>query len=1008
MTEQSQETNIDDVERTNSYTKSMSSAGITPTIVAVTENVGRPSEPEQVNVRQVTSSATYSKVTMVKDLSRYEGADFGSKIMQMTREHPVVIFSKSHCPFCIEVKKTFAVLNVPVHVLEVNQTKDGPEIQKTLKKLTHQSTVPSVYIETKHVGGCDDVKKLQNNGKLDSLISHLVFQRVEDEQAAKRLATIKGAKKPRGEARQPLLWFPNVVNNHVIRMIGFLVVISCCLLIAFREEAWAHWYSMFLFVDYLLRFAFGSSASPIGMVATLFVSPFTPKFKPGPPKQFAAFCGICFTLPSMILFHNGNYIASSVIIGGLLGAASMECFLDFCLGCLFFSWGIRFNLIPPSVYTIYANTKDKVIGGWNYVNKMDPKPQPPNEFNITTDKADLKYKRVKTDEYILSDFDFVKNMQVTYFAMPLSISGLAVAFKLASPWLDSFLNKDSALVTQTVKSYNVDNNVWRTFATIGGVIYLIMLLLYMARLILHHKKCRKEWHCPMRSPSFGAITITSMLLSFLVYDQFDEPDFGRGVFWIGSVTHQLLTVAKFAEWVGKRYELEHVHPSWLILPVGGFVSALVAPIIEAIVVDGNYMANVDANVELANFYYSFAFLMWIVIFTISFFKVATTHNSDDRLRNQIFIWIAPPAVGALAGLISCTERSGTQCLNDFSQLFWISIMLELGLLWAFLPHINFFGRAKFNMSYWTMGFSFDVVAAAATVYYALTGFTTAEVLMFATMAVAAACNCVTLLHTMVALIRRRGVFTPEIKWGPLSFMKLTHEGIRGAIPKLERCVAGLDLTKATAGDAVLEFAVEFSKFSTLHHEHAAHEDEVVFKEFERYFPEHASEYLEDHEKDRVFLSDIQTKIDSLLAFVGGEDNIISNETAKALLDEFKQVVPPFVAHFREHLAGEEANLNPIGRKYIPLAVQKALVQRVWDVTPTKNWAVIMPYILENLPLLPQRSKYIKSLVWGLGAERAQMIGAIVYKNCDAVMWEVLVAEVPEIIPRGVPGWRRYY
>jgi hypothetical protein len=59
-------------------------------------------------------------------------------------------------------------------------------------------------------------------------------------------------------------------------------------------------------------------------------------------------------------------------------------------------------------------------------------------------------------------------------------------------------------------------------------------------------------------------------------------------------------------------------------------------------------------------------------------------------------------------------------------------------------------------------------------------------------------------------------------------------------------------------------------------------------------------------------------------------------------------------------------------------------------------------------MLPQRVRYLKAILWGLGGERAQMIGAIVYKNCDAVMWEVLVEEIPEIIPRGVCGWRRYY
>lgn len=100
--------------------------------------------------------------------------------------------------------------------------------------------------------------------------------------------------------------------------------------------------------------------------------------------------------------------------------------------------------------------------------------------------------------------------------------------------------------------------------------------------------------------------------------------------------------SRFGEWIGKRYELEHVHPSWIILPVGGFVSALVAPIVRAVAspISSDEAAAIGTtnDVELASFFYAFAFFMWIVLFTITFYKVATTHNSDDRLRTQVCRW----------------------------------------------------------------------------------------------------------------------------------------------------------------------------------------------------------------------------------------------------------------------------------------------------------------------------------------------------------------------------------
>ena len=34
------------------------------------------------------------------------------------------------------------------------------------------------------------------------------------------------------------------------------------------------------------------------------------------------------------------------------------------------------------------------------------------------------------------------------------------------------------------------------------------------------------------------------------------------------------------------------------------------------------------------------------------------------------------------------------------------------------------------------------------------------------------------------LLLPQGVFTPEAKWGPISFVSLTHEAFRAAVPRL--------------------------------------------------------------------------------------------------------------------------------------------------------------------------------------------------------------------------------
>lgn len=47
---------------------------------------------------------------------------------------------------------------------------DGQQIQEELMKTTNQRTVPNIFIHGKHVGGSDDLKKLQDSNKLAGMI----------------------------------------------------------------------------------------------------------------------------------------------------------------------------------------------------------------------------------------------------------------------------------------------------------------------------------------------------------------------------------------------------------------------------------------------------------------------------------------------------------------------------------------------------------------------------------------------------------------------------------------------------------------------------------------------------------------------------------------------------------------------------------------------------------------------------------------------------------------------
>ncbi|KAF9126008.1 hypothetical protein BGW39_007000 [Mortierella sp. 14UC] len=90
--------------------------------------------------------------------------------------NPVMIFSKSYCPYCMRVKDLFDDLDVPYKALELNQHEQGAQIQNDLKTLTGQSSVPNVFVKGTHVGGSDDTHAANESGRLRELLDKKVWE----------------------------------------------------------------------------------------------------------------------------------------------------------------------------------------------------------------------------------------------------------------------------------------------------------------------------------------------------------------------------------------------------------------------------------------------------------------------------------------------------------------------------------------------------------------------------------------------------------------------------------------------------------------------------------------------------------------------------------------------------------------------------------------------------------------------------------------------------------------
>ncbi|MFO7706042.1 MAG: glutaredoxin 3 [Halopseudomonas sp.] len=81
----------------------------------------------------------------------------------------VVIYSSNYCPFCIRAKQLLASKGVDYKEISV----DGqPKVRAEMTRLAGGLTsVPQIWIDGTHVGGCDELMTLERSGKLSKMLA---------------------------------------------------------------------------------------------------------------------------------------------------------------------------------------------------------------------------------------------------------------------------------------------------------------------------------------------------------------------------------------------------------------------------------------------------------------------------------------------------------------------------------------------------------------------------------------------------------------------------------------------------------------------------------------------------------------------------------------------------------------------------------------------------------------------------------------------------------------------
>jgi glutaredoxin 3 len=79
----------------------------------------------------------------------------------------VEMYSKTTCPYCVRAGELLRAKGVAVELYNLDG--GGPKRDEMIER-SGRMTVPQIFIDGRHVGGCDDLFALERAGKLDPLL----------------------------------------------------------------------------------------------------------------------------------------------------------------------------------------------------------------------------------------------------------------------------------------------------------------------------------------------------------------------------------------------------------------------------------------------------------------------------------------------------------------------------------------------------------------------------------------------------------------------------------------------------------------------------------------------------------------------------------------------------------------------------------------------------------------------------------------------------------------------
>uniref|UniRef100_A0A7S2TLB4 Hemerythrin-like domain-containing protein n=1 Tax=Lotharella oceanica TaxID=641309 RepID=A0A7S2TLB4_9EUKA len=807
------------------------------------------------------------------------------------------------------------------------------------------------------------------------------------------------------------------------------VSVTCIILAVLRLLGYAPltiaWISTMMFAGYVIRFFWGGKYSFLGATGSIVARAIEPETIAGPPKQFAALCGIMFSGAAAIGYFYGPFYVGPIFHFGLAGAAGMEGFLGFCIGCEMF----RLIILPLGKYMGFdlkgmeqacetvLDTRKAQEERFAY-HKWNEGPWKTFEGYIPATTADgrpLRWKYSdKTPHQREDRVDFVCYCKLSYALPGLCWAAVAANFK-----------------AMYHGGYIPEQWPWAFLTIVGVCFFGLWAALYTLKLCMYPSRVLKDIEGKHSRYYLAAVPIALLLFGYLA--QREQDDIARALFWLGAMSNITLTL-----WLITR---TFIHP----VSAGEITPGMTIPLL------GNMLAgfsleqwmNWDGIRDLSYFLWGPSFVLWILMAAGILLKITDSPAMGPSLRVTTFSYIAAPALSA-QGYLACTNSFD----SVFLTLFFFAVTAEF--LCAMLFLANYF-RAPFNEGYWFAVFCLAALVFPVISFDQVRGTTFTYTWVMIQVSVATGLALIYTAHSLSNIIHGKWFrnFPKPEGVGPLSSLtRLFHDAFRTAGPEIiELCEQLRDNSHwddQKKAECQKELATLLEQYVAALSIHSSYEDTIFFPTVDMYLPAVRRHAAEEQHKDLHELEDkIMTIIETLKNGGGGaKPQIRQSETtpkdeakqgedgtgvqvtgvavemsemkknsskviAPATLSNLCDLLTKFINLNNEHMRHEEDHIGPIAFKLIPSKEQKSIARKCLRVGTPAEWRLALPMIIKHQDYHERRVKFLLSLRKAY-PERMQLYGAWLYLGISEILFQRLRVDIPELAPRHTAGhWRQW-